>query len=217
MLSRLHRKLGTAGFVVAIVGLIAALAGTAIAGGLPGLNSKQKKEVKKIAKSFQGKGPTGPQGPVGPAGAAGSNGKDGASGPTGEAGPTGPTGPAGTDLLAGQTETGLWSFGEKDAFFEFVTLSYPLRIAASTPSNPNVNWVGVGGSDSDCPGTASNPKANPGQLCIYAESLENAGSAPCEGALSGTYTPNQKLGFTLLFCVSGEGFGWGSWALTAEE
>ena len=54
MISRIHSKLGTAGFIVAIVALVAAL-GVALAAS--GLNSKQKKEVKKIAKQFARQSP----------------------------------------------------------------------------------------------------------------------------------------------------------------
>ena len=52
MFSKLHERLGTAGFVVAIVALVAALAGTAFAAA--GLNGKQKKEVK-IRQAVRGK------------------------------------------------------------------------------------------------------------------------------------------------------------------
>lgn len=139
MLSRIHQKLGTAGFVIAIVALVAALSGTAIA-----LTGNEKKQVKKIAtkiaKQYAGEdgkdgkdgangingtngapGPQGPIGPTGPEGPAGPAGDDGPTGPTGLAGddgttgttgPTGPTGPANIDTLPpGDTETGAYSIG----------------------------------------------------------------------------------------------------------
>ncbi|TMK58184.1 MAG: hypothetical protein E6G51_03525 [Actinobacteria bacterium] len=88
MISRLHQKLGTAGFVIACVALIAALAGTAFAAA--GLNSKQKKEVKKIAKQFAGKpGKDGAPGPAGPAGKDGTNGTNGTDGKDGAPGKDG--------------------------------------------------------------------------------------------------------------------------------
>jgi hypothetical protein len=214
MLSRIHQKLGTAGLIIAVVALVAALAGTAFA-AVDRLSKQEKKEVKKIAKSFQGQGPAGPigpQGPAGPAGPAGADGQNGASGQPGTTGPEGPAGPTSAILPSGETETGLWSFIEKDAFAELLTISYPLRISPASES-PNFNWVGVGGSDPDCPGTVMNPQADPGQLCVYAELTGNA-SAPTDAG--GLYTPNRKLGYTVEFTLSGEGFGWGSWALTAE-
>jgi hypothetical protein len=94
MLSKLHERLGTAGFVVAIVALIAALGGTAIAAA--GLNSTEKKEVKKIAKKFAGKpGANGAPGAPGPAGSAGLAGPKGDKGDTGSAGANGADGDPG--------------------------------------------------------------------------------------------------------------------------
>lgn len=91
MFSRIHQKLGTAGFVISIVALIAALGGAAWAAA--GLNGKQKNEVKAISKKFAGKngaagatGPAGPGGPVGPVGPQGADGADGDPGPPGTAG-----------------------------------------------------------------------------------------------------------------------------------
>lgn len=82
MLSRMHEKLGTAGFILAIVALIAAFGGAAYAAKEAGLNKKQKNEVKKIAKGATG--PQGPQGPQGPAGPAGNTGAAGAAGADGK-------------------------------------------------------------------------------------------------------------------------------------
>ena len=99
MISRIHSKLGTAGFVVAIVALVAALGGGAYAAQQAGLNGKQKKQVKSIANSEAKKyansnpgptgaqgpqGITGPQGSKGDAGNPGSNGSDGSDGSDGQ-------------------------------------------------------------------------------------------------------------------------------------
>lgn len=106
MFSKLHDRLGPAGFAVAIVALVAALAGTAFAA--QGLNSKQKKEVKKIAKEFAGK-----QGPQGPAGTPGTTGAPGPKGDTGVPGAPGAQGPPGTAGTAGKNiETGTATVGE---------------------------------------------------------------------------------------------------------
>jgi Collagen triple helix repeat (20 copies) len=94
MLSRVHDRLGTAGFVISIVALVVALGGTAFAAAK--LSGGEKKEVEKIAKKFAGpKGATGPagtngaQGPVGAQGPAGSKGADGTAGAGGAAGAAG--------------------------------------------------------------------------------------------------------------------------------
>ena len=83
-ISRIHQKLGTAGFVISIVALVAAMGGGAYAAS-GGLNGKQKKEVEKIAKKYAGK--------PGAAGPAGSNGSNGAKGDTGATGAEGKQGP----------------------------------------------------------------------------------------------------------------------------
>lgn len=91
MFSKLHDRLGTAGFAVAIVALVVALAGTAYAATK--LNGTQKKEVEKIAKKFAGKtgatGATGAPGAPGKGGINGSNGSNGAPGANGKSVVTG--------------------------------------------------------------------------------------------------------------------------------
>jgi hypothetical protein len=95
VISRIHQKLGTAGFVISIVALVAALGGGAYAAS-GGLSGKQKKEVEKIAKKLAGApGATGAQGAKGDPGAAGANGTDGTSGKEGERGPRGEKGEEG--------------------------------------------------------------------------------------------------------------------------
>ena len=101
MLQRIHRRLGTAGMVVAVIALIAALGGTALAAS-GALTGKQKKEVEKIAKKYAGKpGAPGAAGPAGPQGPAGANGKEGAQGEKGAKGDPGTPGSPGTPGTAG--------------------------------------------------------------------------------------------------------------------
>lgn len=169
MYSRLHNRLGTAGFVLAIVALVAAVAGTAFAA--TGLNSKQKKEVKKIAKSVAGS--------PGAPGAAGANGLNGAAG---AAGPQGDPWTAGGTLPSGQTETGTWSAAFTTDYGAAVSISFPIPLAAAL-DDKHVKKVGVGKSppaecDDGSGGAASgaNPEADPGFLCVFATSFENGGS-----------------------------------------
>jgi hypothetical protein len=98
MFNRIHRKLGTAGFVISIVALVAALGGGAYAAS-GGLNGKQKKEVEKIAKKYAGK-----PGATGPAGAAGAKGDAGAAGASGTAGVAGNNGVSVTTSAASGSE-----------------------------------------------------------------------------------------------------------------
>jgi hypothetical protein len=91
MLNRIHQKLGTAGFIISIVALVAALGGGAYAAS-GGLSGKQKKEVEKIAKKVATPGPAGATGATGPAGAPGAKGDAGAAGANGTNGTNGTNG-----------------------------------------------------------------------------------------------------------------------------
>lgn len=92
MFSRIHEKLGTAGFVLAIVALVAAMSGGAYAAA-KGLSGKEKKEVSKIAQTEAKKfAKQGPQGPVGPPGSPGGQGAKGDRGDKGDSGEPGKAG-----------------------------------------------------------------------------------------------------------------------------
>jgi hypothetical protein len=113
MISSIHRKLGTAGFIISIVALVAALGGGAYAAN-SALSGKQKKEVEKIAKKYAGKpGATGATGPAGAKGDAGAAGAAGAKGDTGAPGSNGVGTPGAngksvtvTEIAAGEPECG---------------------------------------------------------------------------------------------------------------
>ena len=220
MIGRIHRKLGTAGFVISIVALVAALGGGAYA-AQAGLSGKQKKEVEKIAKKFSGQpgsigapGPKGDPGIAGPQGASGDAGSAGQQGIPGERGGEGPAGPTETVLPPGGTLTGNWSFNGKGVASEFVTISFGLR----DPVRPQVIWVYEGESDPSCPGTTSEPEALPGKLCIYGKNVANAGNGVNHAPETAGYTADETAGLVMLFpIVAGEeGYGYGSWAVTAK-
>jgi hypothetical protein len=89
MFSRIHQKLGTAGFIIAIVALVAAMGGGAWAAQAK-LTSPQKKEVKNLAQTEAKKFAT--AGPAGATGAPGAKGDAGAKGDTGTPGGPGADG-----------------------------------------------------------------------------------------------------------------------------
>jgi hypothetical protein len=182
-------------------------------------------------------GPQGPQGAKGETGAAGTNGTDGvgvtssaesagkncknggskftsASGVTytcnGENGQTGFT----STLPAGKTETGTWSLAVPA---ENPTLHKPLPLTAISfviplAEAPVTHYLKDDEQETpECPGTAAEPKAEPGQLCVYAaEELD----APSAMAVTTIY----KFG-ALVGSDGGEsgGLAIGSWAVTAPE
>jgi len=186
MISRMRQQLGPAGFVVAIIALVAALAGGAYAASGGGLTGKQKKEVEKIAKKVVKQGPVGPQGP---AGTNGSNGKDGAAGANGTNGADGEDGTPGTPGTPGEPgpEGSPWTDGgtlpseatETGAFFmeaggteiDYEPISFPIPLARADAEGIEVKTVGTTQTDPDCFGSALQPEAAPGVLCIYSSVL----------------------------------------------
>lgn len=215
MFRRIHDKLGAAGFVIAIVALVAAVAGSAVAAG--GLSGAEKKEIttqskkfsKKFSKQFAKPGPAGPQGPQGAKGEQGPKGDNGDRGPQGEEGPQGPPGPTETSLPQGKTLTGLWDFQANVSENAIVSITFPLRVEPE----PTLHWIGVGeDSTLDCPGTAGDPQAAPGQLCVYGEQIHDmffnfpSNLAMFEFGWRGEFTSNED----------GQGWGFGSWAVTAQ-
>jgi Collagen triple helix repeat (20 copies) len=211
----MHNKLGTAGLVIAVVALVAALGGSAFA-ALPGLNSKQKKEVKKIAGKLVQSGPPGAPGPQGPAGTAGANGNPGAAGAAGPAGPKGATGAAGatgsegpagpteTELPPGKTQTGVWSFLDKEQIEFWVEIDFPLRVVPG----PQIGDVG---NASQCPGSDSNPEAAPGYFCLYSTAKNNTFNNGSE------FSADRTSGLILGFSPVDEeklSFARGTWAVT---
>lgn len=219
MFSRIHEKLGTVGFVLAVVALIAALAGTAFAAA--GLNGKQKKEVKAIAKKFAGKpGPAGAQGPKGDTGAQGPKGDKGDRGERGEQGEQGIPGETGftATLPSEETETGAWAFGltaSNEAQLVPVSFNIPLTVA------PEIHVIDEAGLEKTspseeaeqpkCPGTVTEPAADPGVLCLYTDTEVNF----LFGAF-GPFTHSYTTGAVVAMLLSSTGArAEGTWAVTA--
>jgi hypothetical protein len=221
MFSKLHERLGTAGFIISIIALVAALSGGAYAAS-GGLSGKQKKEVEKIAKKFAGKpgaaGAQGAQGATGPGGSTGPSGSTGKEGPAGKEGLEGVAGKTGfTEVLPSKkTETGTWG-----SFFETegaTTISFNIPLPADIA---NREILGEGETSPNCdngtgaPGSAANPEAAPGYLCIFTTFFEHGGEVSevlNPGTLSG---PAGKTGSVLLLQSAAADFGVGTWAVTA--
>ena len=207
-------------------------------------------------------GPAGAKGETGAAGSGsqgpqGIQGEKGATGATGSAGATGATGPEGVCstancvLPAETTETGSWSIAatKEDEGNVFTSISFTIPLAKALGAS-HVHYVNEAGTEQSvfhlggtpefeaekttaCPGTAAEPAAAPGNLCIYqGEAIENVetigsnllaeaiigpanlgpfGSAAQQGAA----TAGAKL-----YLRGGAGpqnnRAWGTWAVTAE-
>jgi hypothetical protein len=186
-------------------------------------------------------GPAGPSGAKGDAGAPGSQGKpgadgsDGATGPTGPQGllgatgpqgvpgPTGPTGPGGgggggetvfPTLPSGKTETGAWhaQFG---GFENPAAISFPIPLSQPNAASISASGIVVTDVDGDatCTGTAVEPTAPAGHLCVYVAT--NGGGTP-EVYSTDAATAGVGTGGALIYFSLGAGAeANGSFAITA--
>jgi hypothetical protein len=165
-------------------------------------------------------GTAGPKGATGPRGARGPRGRRGT---TGAAGPAGPAGPAGTfsdTLPSGKTARGTFVFehspsGEDET--ADTTASFPFALGAAP--TPHVIAAGTA-APAECPGSAADPKAAAGHLCVY--------EASAQGLLKArtTYDPAKEFaagtagqyGFALRYTLGvgpGPHRAHGTWAVTA--
>jgi hypothetical protein len=217
MISSIHSKLGTASFIISIVALVAALGGGAYAAN-SALSGKQKKEVEKIAKKYAGKpGVAGANGDNGAAGATGV-GTEGKQGPEGKQGLPGTTGFT-EALPAGKTETGAWVWGPVPEGVATAKVALSLAIPLSTGTELEFHAVEFEESPTpECPGSAEEPEAAPGNLCLYVG--EGTGTFTSVGALNPQFTevPGTvgSSGVIVSFFGVEEGeSGRGVWAATA--
>lgn len=141
-------------------------------------------------------------------------------------GETGPAGPLLDELPSGRTLIGSYSlmaYGSDVNTRASATISFPLPLASSPAkavvlraSSPNPDAVA-------CPGSASNPKAAPGALCVYEavgsnagqiKSCNNSGVTLCGPGAAGSAS---RFGADIEAFASAAGtlYSAGTWAVTA--
>jgi Collagen triple helix repeat (20 copies) len=258
MLSAIRRRMTYAN-VAATLALVFAMSGGAYAASRYVITST-KQISPKVLKALKGNagangaqgsagsvGASGPAGPAGPQGPAGQTGKEGPPGKNGENGKDGTTGFTET-LPSGKTEKGDWSVVEnvsKGLVFVANSVSFNIPLATA----PVVHYitsqgnepVDVGGTieevkSTSCLGTAAEPSAAPGNLCVYGKSENNSLTSVEAGGILpaicslGTHTgltqctvpPGVRTadpyGFGIVAISKEEGLVqvWGTWAVTAE-
>jgi Collagen triple helix repeat (20 copies) len=249
MLSWIRKRLTFANVVMTLA-LVFAMSGGAYA-AKHYLITSTKQISPKVLKQLEGKtglggpkGAAGPAGPAGPAGAAGEKGpggpegKQGPAGPKGETGTTGQAGPTGqtgfTDTLpSGKTEKGAWSFSTSNEGLVITAVSFGIPLAKVLSASA-VHYVGPEGKVTACPGTAAEPKAEPGNLCVYQGAVLGVQIEPStERANVTIFTPGASLvqlltetskvqgastngaGIQLTPVAKEDHIGWGAWAVTA--
>jgi hypothetical protein len=220
---RSHLKPGTA---LALVALFLALGGSSYAAltitgrsvrdaSLTGrdvkngsLTSRDVKDRGLLAKDFK-RG----QLPAGPTGASGPQGPAGPPGPQGDPGPAGPfpdTLPSGKTIRGGYVVSG---YGTASNFGAYDGDSFGFTLS----SKPSVEVVPVGGPPSaNCPGSVSNPQAQPGRLRLYEGTRQNVASLlVLDPETSGTGSSEEGFGIELRSSAAGVFTAIGTWAVTA--
>lgn len=149
---------------------------------------------------------TGPQGLQGPTGSTGARGVQGAQGVQGI---TGAPGPFPDILPTGKTLRGNYNIGGTAAAANALantSISFVFQFASA----PTFNYIAPGGSSTAaCPGSATNPTAAPGNLCVYSQGVANT-----TGARNNNI---DQWGDTLFInsTTTGNFFDFGIWAATS--
>ena len=192
--------------VTATLALFFALSGGAIAAKHYLINSTRQINPK-VLKTLKGK-----TGKTGATGAAGAPGLEGKVGKEGEKGKTGEPGPLLETLPSGKTLRGHYHIeldGVKPASHIGAGYSYQFPLASA----PNGHVIAEGGAPTaECPGNVKEPRAAPGNLCVY----ESANNSDVQSLEIGS--ESDRFGFGLLLNAKEESTGiWsiGSWAVTA--
>lgn len=210
--------------MIATLALVFAMSGGAFAAGHYLITSAKQIKPGVLAQLKGKAGANGASGAAGPAGQPGPQGAAGPQGPKGEAGPKGETGLKGENgkdgatgftqtLPAGKTEMGMWSLTNPPenptvkSSVPVTTISFVIPLE----SVPVAHFVKVNGSaTAECPGSAEEPKAAEGQLCVYAQAELN----PPATITPNAHTFGAQLGGEL--GAAPGGIAYGSWAVTAE-
>jgi hypothetical protein len=205
------RKRITYANVAATLALVFSMSGGALAASHYLINSTKQINPKVLKKL---KGNSGKPGAPGAAGATGATGASGAPGPTGKEGSAGKEGKQGepgpllATLPSGKTLKGHYHVesgeGVPDAGQGY-TYQFPLTAPASE------HFLASGEKPTtECPGSVEDPKAAPGNLCLY-EGANHSNDSVALGSES------SKFGFGILVVRKAAGGFWsiGSWAVTA--
>ena len=241
------RKRFTYANVVLTLALVFAMSGGAYAAKRYLITSTSQISPK-VLKSLKGAaGKAGAPGPAGPAGTAGLKGETGAAGAAGPKGETGAEGGRGTQgepgspgkegspwtaggtLPSKKTETGAWSFTDGSAGAALAAISFSIPLAAALDEH-HVHYIGrLSTGNAECPGTAEEPEAKPGNLCVYEGGVFGVKQAQPNEAEAEIFPAGRDgpkgitsqppgagtSGAAVLFIAEEASIGAGTWAVTA--
>jgi hypothetical protein len=196
------------GVAIAVVALFFALGGSAIA-AKHYLITSTKQFKPSVLKALRGN--VGPKGPTGAAGAAGAGGAPGAIGKEGSAGKEGKQGEPGpllATLPSGKTLKGHYHVESGEGVPD-AGQGYTYQLPLTAPATEHFLASGEKPT-AQCPGSVEDPKAAPGNLCIY-EGTNHTNDSVSLGS------EESKFGFGILVSRKAVGGFWsiGSWAVTA--
>ncbi len=137
--------------------------------------------------------------------------------PTALQGPAGPQGnpwTAGGTLPVGSTETGVLSLNTTQAasnpigpfFVSIIPIPFSIPLSEALTA-PNIHFSTDAGFDTTCTGSAANPTAPSGHLCVYLD-------APMVNMTYFTISASHTTGVLLGFTVTENAFGNATWAVT---
>jgi hypothetical protein len=160
----------------------------------------------------------------GPRGFQGVQGDPGVSGATGPTGPKGDKGAPGSPwtlgdgaVPSGKTLRGVFGPGGTGANTDSVaqeTVSFGFFV----PAFPTVHYIDVGDTPpAECPGTKTQPEAQPGHLCVYASQVGNVSTVCVFNPVTDSCGQASVRGFGVGITSAAAGDFWlqGSWAVTA--
>jgi hypothetical protein len=234
MFSRLRKHFGIPG-ILAVFALVFAMLGGAYAAKKQGFVITKLSQIKPSVRN-QLKGNQGPQGDPGARGPEGPRGPQGAPGAPGAPGSPWTAGgvlPSGATLVGSWSAENEWATAENNVQqFARAPISFGIPLSAA----PNVRLFNEGifftvnsagvfvlppdtspeaeeNFEAVCPGTADNPDATSGNLCIYTDNADSASYATLKLA---TATPApHTYGWSLPLTLEAESSIEGSWAVTA--
>jgi hypothetical protein len=190
--------------VAATIALVFSMTGGALAAQRY-LITSTKQINPRVLRSLKGRpGPAGNQGPAGKAGTAGKDGTNGRDGANGE------PGPLLSELPSGKSERGTYGLSGtvSGSYSPGAATTYPIPLNFK----PTINLIAVGAPSTEaCPGSAENPTAKAGDLCLYGEredlGIEYENNTGAHGHFGF---------FTYSTAAKGDNFEYyGTWAVTA--
>jgi hypothetical protein len=215
--------------VVAMIALFVALTGTAVATNSSTLALITGKQIKNSSitgldvknksltpKDFRGsvRGPRGLRGLTGPAGPQGAQGAQGAQGTQGIQGPPGPFPgvlPGGITIKGNFALTGVATAINQ-------RFESPISLVFTFASAPTARYREAGAAaQPGCPGTVSNPTADPGFLCVYELQKSNVDTGCIYSGSGGTCNSSNVQGAVVYATALAGGavYAEGTWAATS--